>query len=264
MSSAHGGQPFRVLVSGASGMVGRALIAALSVPSAVNRFRPEVFRLVRRPPTSPFEIQWCPMSQNIDLARCEGFDAVVHLAGENVGSGDGLLAFTGRWTDAKRHRILESRRRGTQLIAQACGAVSNKPRVLVAASGAGFYGLRRGDELLDEASPKGSGFLAEVADVWEASTAPATRAGVRVVNLRFGMILSREDGALGECAGGGMGDLQRVCVRVVCVYFFCVGMSVVADRPFSTNSLQPSCTGLFSLVVAGPSARESSGCPGSR
>lgn len=187
---------FRVLVSGANGMVGRALVAALSRPSASNHFKPEVFRLVRHTPAFADEVWYNPMEQRIDLARCEGFDAVVHLAGENVGSGDGLLAFTGRWSDRKKHAIMESRRRGTQLLAQAFAAVRDKPRVIVSASGSGYYGSR-GEEVLDEGAGKGSGFLSDVAEVWEKEMAPAARAGIRVVNTRFGMVLSRDGGALG-------------------------------------------------------------------
>jgi len=187
----------RVLVSGASGLVGTALCKALRVPSALNKFHPEVVRLVRRPPTAADELFWDPYEMRIDLKGLEGFDAVVHLAGENVGSGDGLLAFTGRWSDAKKHRILESRRRGTLLLAQALASVRAKPRVLVSASGVGFYGSAA-DRVLTEASAKGTGFLAEVADVWEKSTAPASAAGIRCVQLRFGVVLARSEGMLAK------------------------------------------------------------------
>lgn len=126
------------------------------------------------------------------------FDAVVHLAGENVGSGEGgLLGALGRWSDRKKHRIMESRRRGTALLAQAVAAMRLKPRVLVSASGVGYYGSQ-GETVLTEASPKGSGFLTEVAAVWEDGTKAASAAGVRVVNLRLGVVLTREGGVLGE------------------------------------------------------------------
>jgi hypothetical protein len=166
---------------------------------------------VRHTPAFADEVWYNPMEQRIDLARCEGFDAVVHLAGENVGSGDGLLAFTGRWTDRKKHAIMESRRRGTQLLAQAFASVRDKPRVIVSASGAGYYGSR-GEEVLDESAGKGTGFLSDVAEVWEREMAPAARAGIRVVNTRFGMVLSRDGGALGAWRMGRGEGGRRECV----------------------------------------------------
>ena len=120
--------------------------------------------------------------------------------GENVGSGEGLLAATGRWTERKKHDIMESRRRGTQLLAQAMAAVKQKPKVFVSASGVGYYGSR-GDEVLTEASAKGTGFLSEVSQVWEANTAAAAKAGIRVVNTRFGVILTANGGAIGASSG---------------------------------------------------------------
>lgn len=186
----------RVLVSGASGLVGSALAASLSVPSAANCFRPEVYRLVRRPARAADEVYWNPYEMRIDLNALERMDAVVHLAGENVMSGDGLLAFTGRWTPRKKHMIMESRRRGTQLLAQALAATRVKPRVFISASGVGYYG-DGGDEPLTEASPPGAGFLADVARAWEDSTAVAAKAGIRTVHARFGAVLSGAGGVLG-------------------------------------------------------------------
>ena len=180
----------RILVTGASGMVGRHLCDALGK----SLFCKEVYSLVRRSPSHAREIWWDPAAGRIDLARCENFDAVVHLAGENVGSGEGLLAFTGRWSAHKKHAILESRRQGTQLLARTLASLRAPPRVLVSASGVGYYGLQAG--AVDESAPRGSGFLAEVAEAWEAGTAPAAAAGVRVVNLRFGVILSASGGVV--------------------------------------------------------------------
>ena len=212
-SSSPGAPSFRVLVSGATGMVGRALTAALSTPSAENRFNPQISTLVRRAPRGPGEIFWDPVAGRIDIAALEGFDAVVHLAGENVGSGEGLLAATGRWTARKKFDILESRRRGTALLAGSLAALERKPRVLVSASGVGFYGLGCGDAPLGEGAPRGRGFLAEVAGVWEGATVRAAEAGVRVVNLRFGVVLAGSGGALAKMtpafwlgAGGPVGS----------------------------------------------------------
>lgn len=251
-ASAGAERSLRVLVSGAGGMVGRALVSELSRPSAVNHFNPQVYRLVRRKPENEREVFWDPYEMRIDLKRCEGFDAVVHLAGENVGSGEGFLAFTGRWTERKKHDIMESRRRGTTLLSQAVASLRSKPRVLVSASGVGFYG-DGGEAQLTEDSPPGAGFLGEVARVWEGSTAKAAEAGVRVVNLRFGAILSRTGGVIEKLhwpfflGGGGpigsgrqymswitLGDAVRAIQHAInqCV------RSGVAERP------PPPCHGL--------------------
>ena len=192
MAWSHGS---RILVSGASGMLGRALVAQLRTPSAANGFRPQVLTLVRRAPRDASEVWWQPQEGQIDLRALEGLDAVVHLAGENIGSGEGPLAALGRWSDRKRHAIVESRRRGTLLLARSLAVLRQRPRVLVSASGVGFYG-DGGEVALTEASPRGRGFLADVADVWEASTAPAEEAGVRVARLRFGVILGRSGGVV--------------------------------------------------------------------
>lgn len=203
----------RVLVSGASGMVGRALTKQLSIPSAFNFFKPEVCTLVRHTPRNKNEIYWDPYEMRIDLGAIEDFDAVVHLAGENIGSGDGFItSYTGAWSDRKKHHIMESRRRGTRLISQALASCKKKPKVLVSASGVGYYGSA-GDSVLTEASPKGRGFLSDVADVWETESRYASAAGVRTVNLRFGVILSASEGVLAKLywpfffgAGGPIGS----------------------------------------------------------
>jgi uncharacterized protein (TIGR01777 family) len=154
-----------------------------------------VLTLVRRAPRDASEVWWQPSEGQIDLRALEGLDAVVHLAGENIGSGEGPLAALGRWSDRKKHTIVESRRRGTLLLARSLAALRQRPRVLVSASGVGFYG-DGGEAALTEAAPRGRGFLADVADVWEASTAPAEEAGVRVARMRFGVLLSRSGGVV--------------------------------------------------------------------
>jgi uncharacterized protein (TIGR01777 family) len=171
----------RVLVSGSSGLIGSALLSRLSVADhSVNR-------LVRPGKTpGPGDVSWDPAAQRIDLAALEGFDAVVHLAGENIAAG--------RWTPARKQRIRDSRAKSTRLLAEALAALARPPRALVAASAIGFYG-DRGDEALTEESPAGSGFLPEVCQEWEAATAAAQKR-IRVVNLRFGMVLAADGGAL--------------------------------------------------------------------
>jgi len=185
----------KILISGASGMVGKVLVNHLRTPSSLNAFKPNVITLVRHTPRSSSEIWWNPMESQIDLAALEGVEAIIHLAGENIGSGEGPLAAIGRWSDRKKHLIMESRRRGTTLLARAIASMRTKPKIFVTASGVGYYGSC-GDTILTEKNNKGTGFLSEVADVWESSTSLAKDAGVRVVNLRFGVILSKNGGVI--------------------------------------------------------------------
>ena len=144
-----------------------------------------MIRLVRRPAASAAELQWDP-AQAIATELVSGFDAVVHLSGESV---------AGRWTQAKKKRIRDSRVVSTRNLAQALARTSQKPQTFVCASAIGYYG-NRGDEVLTEESATGEGFLAEVSREWEQATSPAAEAGIRTVNLRIGLVLSREGGAL--------------------------------------------------------------------
>ena len=171
----------RVLISGASGLLGTALTRAL------QNDRHETLALVRRAPRDG-EVQWDPR-QPLDPAKLAGCDAVVHLAGKNI---------AGRWTEKFKQEVLESRAIGTQTLAAATAESfrrTGQPRVFVSASGVGYYGSR-GDEVLSELSSAGAGFLAEVCKQWEAATNPARAAGVRVVNLRIGVVLAHDGGAL--------------------------------------------------------------------
>ncbi|MGA2903882.1 MAG: TIGR01777 family oxidoreductase [Candidatus Korobacteraceae bacterium] len=170
-----------VLTSGASGLLGSALMRGLRAAGH------EPAALVRRAARAG-EVQWDP-TQPLDPAKLADCDAVVHLAGKNI---------AGLWTKSFKQEILESRVRGTSTLATAAAESyrqSGKPRVLVSASGAGYYG-NRGDELLTEESSAGEGFLAEVSKQWEVATAAASEAGVRVVCLRIGVVLARDGGAL--------------------------------------------------------------------
>ena len=170
----------KVLVTGASGMIGSALVAQL------ERAGDDVARLTRGEPEEPGAFHWDPQRGEIDPRALDGVDAAVHLAGETV---------AGRWTEDKKRRILESRVRGTRVVSEALAALDRRPAVLVCASGIGVYG-DRGDEPISEESAQGEGFLADVVRAWEGAADPARAAGIRVVHTRFGIVQSAAGGAL--------------------------------------------------------------------
>lgn len=170
----------KVLISGASGLVGSALDARLAAGGH------DMVRLTRSAPRGPGEFHWDPAAGEIDPGALDGVDAIVHLAGETV---------AGRWTDAKKQQIRDSRVLGTRLLAETAAAYDPRPRAFVSASAIGYYG-DRGDDPVAEGSPMGTGFLAEVVRDWEAAAQPAREAGIRVVNLRFGIVQSAAGGAL--------------------------------------------------------------------
>lgn len=174
--------PLTVAVSGSSGLIGSALLERLRQDGHT------VVPMVRRP-AKDGEIHYDPRNGVLDPESLVGVDAVVHLAGAGIGDR--------RWTDRYRRVILESRTLSTSLIAEAMASVANRggPRVLLSGSAIGFYGAT-GDEELNERSAAGDGFLADVCRAWEAATSPAEDAGVRVVHLRTGIVLSPRGGAL--------------------------------------------------------------------
>jgi uncharacterized protein len=173
----------KILISGSHGLVGTAFIKALEPEGH------EVFRLVRHAPGSKSEIEWSPDRYSIALARLEGFDAVVHLAGESIAEG--------RWTEEKKKKIRDSRVKGTRLLSDALANLSSPPKTLISASAIGYYG-NRGDEILTEESAPGDDFLGNVCIEWEQATALAAEKGIRVVNTRFGIILAANGGALAK------------------------------------------------------------------
>ena len=187
----------KVVVSGASGLIGSALVSAL------ERQGHGVVRLVRREPASTGEVRWNPSADELDPRALDGADAIVNLSGENIGQ---------RWTASRKREIVDSRVQATDLLARTAAALDPPAAVLVCAGGVGVYG-DRGDEIVTEDSALGEGFEADVVRAWEAAAEPAREAGIRVVNFRQGMVLAKEGGALQRMllpfklgVGGRVGD----------------------------------------------------------
>ena len=166
----------KILVAGASGLIGAALVSRLKQENH------EISRLVRRPPVSADEIQWDPATGVIDEARLAGTQAVIHLGGASIAGK--------RWNDAYKREIRDSRVNSTRLLSETIARMPQKPEVFLCASALGYYG-ERGDEALTENSPQGYGFLPDITAEWEAATAPAFDAGIRVCNMRIGVVLSK-------------------------------------------------------------------------
>ena len=175
----------RFAITGSTGLVGSVLVRHL------RQHGHEVTRVVRSYsglPQGERAVVWHPEQGTLDAEGLERHDVVVHLAGENI---------AGVWTQGKKRRIRDSRVRGTTLLATTLGRLADPPRTLISASTFDVYGDRPPTELLDETSAPGSGFLSEVGRAWESATRPATEAGIRVVNARFGNVLSADGGMLG-------------------------------------------------------------------
>ncbi len=176
----------KVLISGSSGLVGSALCQRLEAEPDC-----EIVRLVRKqsPDTQQTSVVWNPAEGQLEPQAFDGVDTVVHLGGVNIAGK--------RWSPEVKQKIFNSRFQSTSLLASQLASLEQKPSVFLCASAVGFYG-DRGEERLDESSPRGEGFLADVCQAWEQATLPAQDAGIRVVNMRFGMILDRKGGALGQ------------------------------------------------------------------
>ncbi|OYD07285.1 TIGR01777 family oxidoreductase [Paludifilum halophilum] len=192
----------RIAVTGGSGLIGTA------IRSELEKQGHQVTNLTRKGSDRGEEekvLLWEPERGEIDAGGLEGMDAVIHLAGENISAR--------RWTSKQKERIRESRIRGTTLLCETLARLRQKPKVLLSASAFGYYGNRDSSETLDESAAPGEGFLARVTEEWERSTRAAEEAGIRTVHMRFGMVLSREGGALAKMlpmfklgGGGRIGD----------------------------------------------------------
>ena len=192
-----------ILLSGASGMLGTAIGSALKQDGI------SLLKLVRHEARSPDELRWNPVNEDthgsaLEIGRLEGIHAAIHLSGASVAAR--------RWTDAYKHEMTESRVVTTEALARALAKLKVPPQVLITASAIGYYGDRV-DEILDENSAMGAGFFPELCANWEKATRPAEDAGIRVVHLRFGMVIARNGGAMARLAplfglglGGHLGD----------------------------------------------------------
>ncbi len=223
----------KVVVSGASGLVGSALVPALRAAGH------DVVTLVRRESAGPDERAWNPAAGELDPAALAGADAIVNLSGATIGR---------RWNEARKREILESRVATTSLLARTAAGLDPKPVALVNAGPTGIYG-DRGDEILTEDSELGSGFLAEVGRAWEEAAQPARDAGLRVVQFRQGIVLSKDGGALERLLlpfklglGGRVGSGRQ--------WWSWVGLDdVVAAYRFG---LENDVSGAFNLVSPNP------------
>jgi uncharacterized protein len=174
--------PLRILVTGASGVLGRALLPFLTTGGH------RVWTLVRRrPDPDKQEIQWEPMAGTIDRQALPALDAVIHLAGEYIG--------LNRWTAEKKQRVIDSRVQGTNLLVRTLTAMPVPPKVFLSTSAVGYYG-KSGEHLIDEKTIAGQDFISEVCDLWEKAAAPAETAGIRTVLMRIGVVLTPKGGAL--------------------------------------------------------------------
>jgi uncharacterized protein (TIGR01777 family) len=189
----------KILISGAAGFIGTPLTDLLTE-------RGDTVVKLTRGPSGDGVIHWDPAAGELDAAAVDGFDSVIHLAGESI---------AGLWTKKKKQAIVSSRRDGTTLLAEALAATDNKPESFISSSAIGLYGSR-GDEVLKEDSGVGEGFLADLVKIWEDSAQPARDAGIRVVNLRLGLVTAESGGMMGPMkpafklgVGGKLGDGEQ-------------------------------------------------------
>ena len=219
----------KVLVSGATGFIGRALCSALKTNGH------QVASLVRRRGSgSNDEVFWDPTQGQIELDKLNNLDAVIHLAGEPV---------VGRWSERKKAAIYDSRVQGTQLLVDSLKKLQNPPSIFLSASAIGFYG-DTGFKCVDEASPQGEGFLAHVSADWEAASAPLAASGMRVAHMRIGLVLSPKGGALqrmlppfkfglGGILGSGKQAMSWIALDDLVAAFLYVLSNEALDGPFN-------------------------------
>lgn len=241
-------QTKRIAVSGASGLVGSELVTEL------REFRHSVRQLVRDKEEAGKRdnIFWSPSERTVDAASLEGLDAVVHLAGEPLFQ---------VWTGSAKERIRDSRVEGTRLLAETLAGLDSPPKALICASAIGYYGSQPPSERLTEEAPKGEGFLADVVADWEAAADPAREAGIRVVHLRLGIVLSADGGALaamlpafrmglGGTIGSGDGAFAWVSVHEVPGVVRFVLKNPDVEGPVNVVAPEPSTQEEFTNALA--------------
>ena len=213
-----------VIVTGASGMIGSALSKALE--SRGDR----VLRITRRP-RGPRDIPWNPSTGQLDLAEHEPIHAAIHLAGENIAAR--------RWSWTQKRQILDSRVHGTSLLSAKLASLKQTPSVLLSASGVNYYPSNTGS-VLDESATAGTGFLSEVCEAWEGATRPASEAGIRVAQLRLGVVMSNEGGALSKLlplfklgVGGRLGSGKQRMPWIALEDVLAIILAAVDDDRFS-------------------------------
>lgn len=235
-------KPLTFLISGASGVLGKELIPFLTVGGH------KVWTLVRRKPRpNSQEIFWDPVEGTIDIEAIPRIDTVIHLAGEYIG--------LGRWSDNKKREVIESRKRGTDLLATTIAGLKEPPSVFLSSSAIGYYGDCK-TTLIDEAHHRGHGFMAEVCDTWEKATQPAIDAGIRTVQLRMGVALSARGGALQrllqiapigfpKSLGNGKqftswissGDMLAAMLHCICTESISGPINIAAPNPVTNEEL---------------------------
>lgn len=171
----------KIIISGSSGLIGTALVKALKAKGHI------VKTLIRRQPVNDSEIFWEPLNGKIDTNKLNDLDCVINLSGENIASG--------KWTEDKKKKILESRIKSTNLLCKTLLNLDKPPSTLLSASADGYYGDCNQNEVT-ETTPAGDSFIVELCEKWEEETQPCKNAGIRVVNCRFGIVLTKDGGAL--------------------------------------------------------------------
>ena len=243
MHRAIGSDPKTILVTGASGLVGRTLCAMLSTGGHTVR------KLTRSKPDEAGEFQWLPSDGQIDEGALDGVDAVIHLAGESI---------MGRWTETKKRRIRQSRVNSTRLLAERIAAMDSKPAFVVA-SAIGWYGDRPG-QVQTETDPVADDFLADVCREWEAAADPAREAGARVTHVRLGIVLSPEGGALANmlpafkfAAGGPVGSGEQVWSWIArddaAALFAWAALSDQVNGPINATAPHPVTSRQFATIL---------------
>jgi uncharacterized protein (TIGR01777 family) len=241
----------KIALSGSTGLIGRALAEALEVDGHT------VVPMVRRMSAKTAGVYWNVKTMEIDSGRLEGIDAVVHLAGESIAAG--------RWTPEIKAQIRDSRVDGTGLIAEALAGLTSPPKVFVVASAIGYYG-DRGDEILTEQEPAGSGFLPDVTAAWEAAARPAKERGIRTAHMRIGIVLASEGGALGKMIkpfklgmGGKLGSgkqyMSWISLRDVVAAIQFILANDHLSGPVNTVSPEPVTNAEFTSALANSLSR---------